>query len=268
MSVAERFQALVSVAESITSCREPEELFRRLAGQLQRVVTFDFLGLVRYEPEQGLTRPQVLETASKMFTTPLELPIEEHPAGWVIETQRALIVADTSAETRWPQVMTRIRQQAIASFCLLPLTTARGPLGTLGFARRERTTYAAADVEFLAEVTKLVAVALENALMQRQLAAERDHLRLLLDVTNALVSHLDLSELIAVVSSSLQRAIPHEYTALTLHDEPESAELVVHAAVFKSRSGSAYECRSIPIANSPPGVVFTRAAHTCSARKS
>ena len=84
--VVERFQALVSVAESITSCREPEELFRRLASQLQRVVTFDFLGLVRYEPEQGVTRPWVLETASMMFTTRLELPIEEHPAGWVIET--------------------------------------------------------------------------------------------------------------------------------------------------------------------------------------
>ena len=102
-----------------------------LASQLQRVVTFDFLGLVRYEPEQGLTRPWVLETASMMFTTRLELPIEEHPAGWVIKNQRPLIVADTSAETRWPQIMTRIRHEAIASFCLLPLTTARGPLGAL-----------------------------------------------------------------------------------------------------------------------------------------
>ena len=111
MSLGERFQALVSVAESITSCREPEELFRRLAGQLQRVVTFDFLGLVRYEPEQGVTRPWVLETASMMFTTRLEPPIEEHPAGWVIETQQALIVADTSAET----LPSRLRASLTAS---------------------------------------------------------------------------------------------------------------------------------------------------------
>ncbi len=46
-----------------------------------------------------------------------------------------------------------------------------------------------ADVAFLYEVAKLVAVAIENALnfddaqaAQRQLAAERDHLRLLLDL--------------------------------------------------------------------------------------
>src|SRR5689334_3608755 len=37
-TVAARFQALLSVAESITSCREPEELFARLAAELQRVV--------------------------------------------------------------------------------------------------------------------------------------------------------------------------------------------------------------------------------------
>jgi len=264
ISLAERFQALVSVAESITSCREPEELFRRLAGELQRVVTFDFLGLALYEPERGVTRPQVLDTASMVFTPRPEAPVEETPAGWVIETQRPLIVADTSAETRWPRVMTTIRQHSVASFCLLPLTTARRPLGALGFGRRERTTYAPADVEFLAEVAKLVAVALENALnfddaqaMHRQLAAERDHLRLLLDVTNALVSNLDLSDLTAVVSSSLQRAIPHEYTALALHCEPDSADLVVHAAAFKSGKSSAHEGRRLPIASSPGGVVFT-----------
>src|SRR5437867_2594808 len=59
-----RFQSLLSVAESITSCRELEDLFRRLVGQLQSVVSFDFLGLVVYEPERGVARTRVLETAS------------------------------------------------------------------------------------------------------------------------------------------------------------------------------------------------------------
>src|SRR5438445_7685658 len=43
-TLAARFQALLSVAESISSCREPEELFGRLAAELQRVVRFDFVG--------------------------------------------------------------------------------------------------------------------------------------------------------------------------------------------------------------------------------
>src|SRR5437016_205974 len=44
--LAARFQALVSVAESISACRQPEELFGRLAAELQRVVRVDFMGEV------------------------------------------------------------------------------------------------------------------------------------------------------------------------------------------------------------------------------
>src|SRR5262249_59540157 len=43
------------------SPREPEELFRRLAGELERVVSFDRLGLLLYDAERGVTRPLVLE---------------------------------------------------------------------------------------------------------------------------------------------------------------------------------------------------------------
>src|SRR5258705_9070110 len=121
-----------------------------------------------------------------------------------------------------------------------------------------------ADVAFLYEVAKLVAVAIENALnfddaqaAQRQLAAERDHLRLLLDVTNALVSNLDVAGLLPVVSSLLQRVIPHEFTALALR-EPAGDDLVVHAAAFKSgRPAEVMEGRRLPIASSPSGRAFT-----------
>src|SRR5207247_10391830 len=53
-TLAARFQPLLSVAESISSCREPEELFGRLAAELQRAVRFDVIGGVLYDPERGL----------------------------------------------------------------------------------------------------------------------------------------------------------------------------------------------------------------------
>src|SRR5437773_8191137 len=124
LSLVERFQALVAVAESITSCRDPEELFRRLARQLQRVVRFDRLGLVLLQPERGVTSARVLETTGTGFTTLPEYPLHGNHSGWVIETQQALIVPDTAAETRWPRAMAELQQHGIASLCSLPLTTA------------------------------------------------------------------------------------------------------------------------------------------------
>src|SRR5881628_4241579 len=246
LSLVERVQALLAVAESITSCRDPEELFRLLARQLQRVVRFDRVGLVLLQPERGGTSARVLETTGMGFTTLPEYPVDGNHSGWVIETQQALIVPDTAAETRWPRAMAELQQHGIVSFCSLPLTTARRRIGALGFGSREPVTYTAADVDFLGEVAKLVAVAVDNALnfddaqaTQRQLSTERDHLQLLLEVTNATVANLDLPGLVDAISSSLERAIPHEFTALALYDK-DSGELVVHAAAAKSSDGRRY----------------------------
>src|SRR2546425_3582598 len=163
LSLVERFQALLAVAESITSCRDPEELFRRLARQLPRVVRFDRLGLVLLQPERGVTSARVLETTGTAFTTLPEHPVEGTHSGWVIETQQPLIVPDTAAETRWPRAMAELQEHGIISFCSLPLTPARRRVGALGFGSRAPVAYTAADVAFLGEVAKVVAGAGDNA---------------------------------------------------------------------------------------------------------
>src|SRR3989441_10923478 len=162
LSLVERFQTLLAVAGSITSCRDPEELFRRLARQLQRVVPFDRLGLVLLQPERGVTSARALETTDTGFTTLPEYPLHGNHSGWAIETQQALIVPDTAAETRWPRAMAELQQHGIVSFCSLPLTTARRRIGALGLGSREPAPATAAEVDFLGGVAELVAGAVGN----------------------------------------------------------------------------------------------------------
>ena len=75
-------------------------------------------------------------------------------------------------------------------------------------------------------VAKQVAVAVDNVLhdesakaAQRQLTHERDHVRLLLEVNNAVVSHLSLDDLFPAVSTCLRKVIQHDGSALVLYDE-------------------------------------------------
>src|SRR5437879_13163729 len=93
-SLAGRFQALLAVAESITSCRDPEELFRGLARHLQRVVRFDRLGLVLLHPERGVTSARVFETTGAGFTTLPECPIDGSNSGWIIAAKPPLVRTD------------------------------------------------------------------------------------------------------------------------------------------------------------------------------
>src|SRR5262249_3509768 len=50
----------------------------------------------------------------------------------------------------------------------------------------------------------------------------------LLEINNAVVSQLDLKELLKVISLSLRKVVPHDAALLTLH-EPESSQLRLQA---------------------------------------
>src|SRR5437667_11626613 len=96
-SLVERFQALLAVAESITSFRDPGELFRGLARHLQRVVGFDSLVLVLLESERGVTSPRGLETTGAGVTALRECPLDGSLSGSVIETLHPLVFADPAS---------------------------------------------------------------------------------------------------------------------------------------------------------------------------
>src|SRR5437879_4620716 len=105
MTLAARFQALLSVAQSITSCREPEELFSRLAAELQRVARFDFIGVVLYDPERGVVRAARLETGSTALVPREEEVATETPHAMVIDPQQPSTLHGPRAGARCPGSM-------------------------------------------------------------------------------------------------------------------------------------------------------------------
>ena len=134
--------------------------------------------------------------------------------------------------------MTALREIAVESICLFPLTTAARRLGVIGLGSLKPAAFGPRELEFLKLMARQVAVAVENVLnygearaAQEQLRRERDRLRLLLEVNNAVVSHLDLRDLLKEISTCLKRLIPHDLAALALYD-PESCQLRAHVLSF------------------------------------
>jgi formate hydrogenlyase transcriptional activator len=98
--------------------------------------------------------------------------------------------------------------------------------------------YTTSQADFLHLLANQVAVAVENALnyetalaSQQQLARERDRVRLLLEVNNAVVSHLNLDDLFPAVSACLRKVVQHDGSALVLHD-PQTGSFRVHLLRF------------------------------------
>jgi len=264
--LSSRSQALLQVAESIAHHRDLAELFHDLAARLHDVAHFDYLNLVLHDPERQVMRLHLLETLRAKPTqlrVGRESPIGSTPSGRVLETQEAFVVSDVEAETSFPALMEALRQEGVRSFCVVPLTTAQRRLGTIGFGKLEPHHYDASEVDFMQQVARQVAVAVDNALnfetaraYQQQLARERDRLRVLLEVNNALVSTLDLRQLFHVIASSLRRVLHHEYTSLALLD-PKTNRLRVRALDFSGGQGLIHEEMSVPLEKSPAGEAFS-----------
>src|SRR5262249_44704358 len=108
--------------------------------------------------------------------------------------------------------------------------------GILGVVRLQETSFTEDDAILLEQCSRQIAIAVENALnfekaraAQAQATRERDRSQLLLEINNALVSHLDLRQLVREISSNLKHVIPHDFVGLAIYDA-ESGHFIARAA--------------------------------------
>jgi formate hydrogenlyase transcriptional activator len=218
-TLSERYQALLEVSEAISRHRDLHDLARDLARRLPRVVHVNFVALSLHDPEGKTMRLHTIQA-----NVPADLigghvePVDATPSGLVWQTQEPVLVPDLAQEARWPEVVRRMKEDGTKSFCVVPLTTAVRQLGAMGFASLRPGAYGKADLEFLCQVGKQVAVAVDNVLHHRDLALERDRLRLLLEVSESIASHRDLEELFRDLARRLPQVVPFDYINAVLHD--------------------------------------------------
>ena len=244
----DQYQTLLEVTESIVSHRDLSELFHDIAKPLRNVLPFDYLSVRLHDPERNVMRIHMLEKSAPGELVP-ELPVDESLAGSVWQTQQALLIDNIDHEVRFPRAMERLRANHLRACCCLPLSTALRRLGAMTIGSVREKAYQPTEFRFLEQVARQVAVAIDNALnfeqarsAQQQLTRERDRVRLLLEVNNAVVSNLDLDDLFPAVSACLRTVIQHDSSALVLTDR-EMRRYRVHALSFAKNESFVQEGR-------------------------
>ena len=246
-----RYEALLRISKSLATHKTIAELFEVLGDHLHQLVPFDYLALILYDESADWMRLVVLE--------PPELPRPPDTLGAVADGGTAVVVWQTQKSAVIPipergpldPGLAFIRSLGRTVACWLPLTTAHGRLGVLNFGSSNTTDYAPDIVAFMEQIAAHVAVAVDNSMnfdrLQRsreELTAERDQLRLLLDLNSLLITKHDLREVVTTVSESIQPVIPHATVGLALY-EPGSQVLC-----------SSVRCSQGQIAIMPPAVVL------------
>ena len=221
---AERYEALLRISESLSVCREPEELSRVLTERLRELIRFDYLDLLVFKENSNQIEWHLIGAGQLPYP---DVPIEETSSWHIYQTQEPMYIADWSSDVRFPGFRRLAEKYGfqVGSVVRVPLTTAYRRLGTLGVASREANAYLPEDLAFLQWVGREVALALDNALNLKKSEAARSELerqnarlKLLLDLTNRINSNLNLRELLRAVSANVRELMRCDAVGIALPD--------------------------------------------------
>jgi len=175
---------------------------------------------------------------------------------WVFENQRPLVIPFVDQETRFPDTIEFLKRHKIESVCMLPLTTVHRRIGSMFIASEKPDAYADDEVRFLSLVADQMALAIDDALNFEASRTAQEQLKLLLDLTNSVVSTLDLRELLRSVSGNLRRVMSSDLVGVGLPDAENNSHLRLYALDFPDSKGFMREEVLIPIEGTPPGQAF------------
>src|SRR6266404_8307436 len=229
-SLTSRYESLIRLAEAIRSQGDQKDLFQFLADELRQVVPFDVMAQCDHAGKKVNWHFSEAYDGKRRGS---DIPREETVAWWVDRTQQPVVLQVAGEETRFPATIEALNRLGLRSLCALPLSTAHSRFGSLVFATQIADAYSPEEVRFLSLVAGQIALAMDDALAQ-------ERLNLLLDLTNRLVSKLDLRELLREICASIRRMMQCDGVGVTLSD-PETGQLRFYAFDHPGRKGIVQE---------------------------
>src|SRR3984957_875541 len=252
----QRYEALLRATNAIGTCSDCDAAADALLQALQEVVNFDYLQLIAFENDHRTAACHLLySNGARQSLPPADLDLDGSPIDWVYESQQPLVTADWNRETRFQKHGEFLSELGIAATCVLPLARGQRRLGVLSIGRSHPDAYPEDEVRFLSLVADQIALAIDAAVNFYLSRQAQDRLKLILDLTNQVVSNLNFQELLRTISASVRQVMRCDAAAIML-PEPDGVHLRVHALDFPDSRGIFTKQELISIAETMPGETF------------
>jgi formate hydrogenlyase transcriptional activator len=253
----ERYLALLRAANAIATCDDCAAASGTLVRKLHEVTPFDYLHLVAFGKETSSAGWSVLEANGKpLDASSVDIPpLDGSPLQEVHESGQTLVTDDWSRETRFEKYGLFLAKLGIASTCTLPLIRGSRHLGVLSLGRFYPNAYDEEEVRFLALASDQIGLAIDAAVNSYLSKRSEERLKLILDLTNQVVSSLEFYDMLVAASASVRRIMHCDAAAVMLADA-DGAHLRVHALDYPDSRGIFVEGTMVPIEGTMPGDSF------------
>ncbi|MMZ38856.1 Formate hydrogenlyase transcriptional activator [compost metagenome] len=205
-------QELLEITRTLLSQRSFTDLLLQLRQILQRLQLADQVTLVLFDPDSERVSFYGLDAHRQPVSYQDETLLANGPVSRLRQSPLPQRWQSDDLHARYPQIGALALYLPFNQYCLMPLHAGGTLIGGCEVLRCHPAPFADASLVQLQTLMELVALAAEQLqlreeaeLRQRQLRHERDDYRILVDVTNAVLSKLDLDDLIGEISKEIHR---------------------------------------------------------------
>ncbi|HET9406895.1 MAG TPA: sigma 54-interacting transcriptional regulator [Candidatus Sulfotelmatobacter sp.] len=219
----DRAHLLLELETALFSTLDLKQLFPVTAQSLRKLVPYDSASMAYFDEGAGMLRQYRLDAPpSDHFDSGVWITAQDSLVARAFRQQQIQFFNRESL-TREPQGgIAAFRDRAASSLYLVPLATAKGHVGVLSLESLQAEPLSQDRLSMLGQMAVLVALALENALVHRNLRLQRERMQALLSISTVLAAHWDLGEVFPKTSSYLRRVLRQEYASVAFYDETGS----------------------------------------------
>src|SRR5712664_2568703 len=168
---ADTLLLLNEVGRETSSILEVEELLRRAAEQIKRVIDYQILSIMLYDEDQKVFRHRVDVKHGHRVQGKLRVAVSEGLVGAAATLKEPVLVPDVTADPRYLMVNPETKSELA-----IPMTHKGKVIGVLDLESPQLNYFTDDHVQTLSILAANLAVSLENARLYEQLAKEEARL--------------------------------------------------------------------------------------------
>jgi adenylate cyclase len=218
-----RFSVLLEITRIVGGTPSLDALLPRLIDVITEVMQADRATLFLHDPVTDELFSRVVNRRGTI--TEIRIPADAGIAGAVFTSGRSEIVPDAYADARFNRDIDRRSGYRTRNIAGVPVVNKDGAvIGVTQILNKRTGDFTDEDVLLLQAIATQASAALETARLLERLEAARKDEAVLLEVSTALASELDLDALLVKIMTAARKLLGAERSTLFVHD-PVTDEL-------------------------------------------
>jgi len=253
--------ALLALSQAVLLQRDIVGILHLLENSVGVVIGFDRVNLLLTDPYTQQPCLHYRPGSGKDAASLEAVQIGDTPAQHIFNSREMSLYNGETFHREFPKSAAQYPYRQLEAYCLMPLSTSRQFIGGLELIKTTSEKYADGELSQLRQMADIVATALENILERASILAreeetrrEREHYRVLVEVTNVALSKLDMEDLANEIAKSIHSYFGFDYISLEVCDL-STHQLRTYSVLFQGNGKCSHESVEMSMSESLSGRV-------------